>query len=161
MNRPIVLIPLLLTLLACSEPAYRFASDAGRSETGQPALHAVSNEQLHELMDRMNSLMQERFMTEPELDVERRKYARQVADTAQNLSQTVDAILATLPSLQLNATEQTAFLALVHKLREQTQALQEQAEQNRIDAIPSTLQQMDTTCTSCHALFRNLQREKS
>ncbi|TAN49430.1 MAG: hypothetical protein EPN21_11890 [Methylococcaceae bacterium] len=156
MNRQRLLIALLLSLTACTPPSQRFASDAGRRETGVPALHAVHDEQLRELMSRMNSLLQERFMTEPELDVERRRHARHIAATAQNLSQTIDAILTTLPTLQLSAGEQTAFLALANKLREQSQNLQDQAGQNRMDAIPGTLEQISTTCTSCHALFRKL-----
>lgn len=158
MHRAFRLIPLSLALAACgTEPAPPYiALDAGHRQTGQPALHAVHNGQLHELMGRMASLMQERFLTEPELDSERRRQARHISDTAQNLAQTIDAILATQPSLALNASEQGTFRALADKLREQTQTLRQQAEQNRLDAAAATLQQMDATCTACHALFRKL-----
>jgi cytochrome c556 len=154
--KPILFIPFLFILTACADSTSRAVTDTGQNETGQPALHAIHDQQLHELMGRMNSLMQERFMTEPELDAERRKYAQRVAKTAQNMLQTLDAILATTSTLKLNKTDETTFQALTEQLRKQTQELQQQGDQNRMDAIPNTLEQMKTTCTSCHALFRKL-----
>ncbi|AMK76029.1 MULTISPECIES: cytochrome c [Methylomonas] len=148
---------IVLILSACSSPGNQYSHlEGGRSQTGQPALHAVRDNQLRELMARMDSLMQERFMTEQQLDVERRKYSRQIGEAARNLSDNVGTIIAGMPGLQLNASEQTAFLALASKLREEAQQLQLLAEQNHIDAIPDSLHEINTTCTSCHALFRKL-----
>ncbi len=147
----------LLTLTACYSPGNKLHSElGGRSETGQPALHAIQDKQLRELMARMDALMQERFMTEPELDAERRKYAQRIAENAQTLSQTVDNILARMPSLQLSTDEQHTFQALAQKLAEQSRLLQDQAKSNQIDAVSNSLHQINTTCTSCHALFRKL-----
>lgn len=154
MNKSLSVIPLLLALFSCADSTPRAINNAGRSETGQPALHAVQDDQLRGLMDRMNSLMQERFLTEPELDVERRKYAQQISKTAQNLLPTIDAVLASLGTLKLSKEEENTFQALAQKLRKQTHTLQEQAAQNRLDAISSTLEQMNSTCISCHSLFR-------
>lgn len=152
---PLALI--LLTLTACYSPGDKFHSQFdGHSETGQPALHAIQDKQLRELMARMDALMQERFMTEPELDAERRKYAQRIAENAQTLSQTVDTIIARMPSLPLSTDEQHTFQALAQKLAEQSRHLQEQARTNQIDAVSGTLHQINTTCTSCHALFRKL-----
>lgn len=153
MKQPILLIPLLLALTSCADSTPHSVSDTSHSD---PALHAVRDKQLHELMSRMNSLMQERYMTEPELDAERRKYAQRVAKSAQDMSQTLDAILASSTSLKLSKTEESTFQALTEKLRKQTQELQKQGEQNRMDLIPGTLEQINTTCNSCHALFRKL-----
>lgn len=152
----ILLMPLLLALAACADSTSHSVVDVGHNETGQPALHAVHNNQLHELMNRMNSLMQERYMTEPELDVERRKYAQRMTKIAQSMLQTLDAILASSTTLKLSKAEESTFQALTEKLRKQTQELQIQGEQNRMDAIPGTLEQMNSTCTSCHSLFRKL-----
>ncbi len=154
MNRQTLLILSSLTLISCTNPTPHIVVNSDSSEVGQPALHAVHNNRLRELMGRMNGLMQERFLTEPELDAEHRKYAKQIFNTAQNLSQTIDVISATLPSLKLSAAEQTTFIALVTQLREQTQVLQAQTKQNHLGVISHTLEQIDATCTSCHALFR-------
>ncbi|MDX8128534.1 hypothetical protein QLH52_14670 [Methylomonas sp. OY6] len=154
--KTLYLAALLLMLSACSQNNQYAYLQGGRSQTGQPALHAVRDKRLHELMDRMNSLMQERFMTEQQLDVERRKYSRQIGEAARDLAATVEIMIARMPGLQLNAAEQTTFLALAGKLREEMRQLQQLAEQNHIDAIPDSLHEINTTCTSCHALFRKL-----
>ncbi|OAI00275.1 hypothetical protein A1332_19005 [Methylomonas methanica] len=155
--KTLYLSAIVLILSACSSQSNQYAHlEGGRSQTGQPALHAVRDNRLHELMDRMDSLMHERFMTEQQLDVERRKYSRQIGEAARDLAANVEIMIARMPGLQLNAAEQTAFLALASKLREEMQQLQQLAEQNHIDAIPDSLHEINTTCTSCHALFRRL-----
>lgn len=125
-------------------------------DTGEPALHAVQNHQLHQLMAQMNSLMFETFRTELEIDKERRRQASQIADTARELSGTIDAIPATLPKLGLNDAEQVSFLALARRLHEQSQGLEQLARANQIDAMGPALQQMTLTCNACHQLFRKL-----
>lgn len=149
------LFVIVLFLNACSDSdTHRLKLDTEQREIDQPALHAIRSSQLRELMDRMDILMQERFMTEQEVDVERRKYAMRIASTAENLSETVKAILLVLPSLKLNSEEQHVFLSLANKLDDQAQVLQTQARQNQIDSINSTMNRISTTCTSCHSLFR-------
>jgi hypothetical protein len=147
------LLAFMMVLTACTHPSHQ-PFIGGRSETGSPALHAIHDAQLIELMDRMDSLMQERFMTETQLDSERRKYAGKIAISAQSLSKTVDAIIAKMPTLPLTSSEQNTFLALAKKLYQQNQYLYEQARQNHIDAIDDALHQINTTCTACHTLFR-------
>jgi cytochrome c556 len=153
MKPSILFMLVFLVLTACADSTSHSVANVPSND---PALHAVRDKQLHELMSRMNSLMQERYMTEPELDAERRKYAQKVAKTAQSMSQTLDAILVSSTSLKLSKTEESTFQALTEKLRKQTQELQKQGEQNRMDLIPDTLEQINTTCNSCHALFRKL-----
>lgn len=142
---------IVLFLTACSD-----AGGARRTnlDMGHPASHAIQSAQLRELMDRMDILMLESFMTEHEVDIERRKYATRMASAAENLSKTVKAILQLLPSLKLNSNDQNAFLFLANQLENQAQALHNQARQNQIDVIGDTMNQISATCTSCHSLFR-------
>jgi len=56
----------------------------------------------------------------------------------------------------LTTQEQGTFLALANKLNQQTHDLREQASQNHIDTIDQSLHQINTTCISCHALFRKI-----
>jgi len=147
---------IILFMNACSDTGdMRYTKlDIEHSEINQPTLHAIRSSQLRELMDRMDILMQERFMTEHEVDIERRKYALRMATTAENLSKTVNAILHVLPSLKLNSKDQNIFLSLANKLDDQAQILQKQAQQNQIDSIDNTMNQISATCASCHSLFR-------
>lgn len=154
MRKWLFIIVLLLNACTNAGDIQQIKPDIDHREIDQPASHGIQSSQLRELMDRMDILMQESFMTEHEVDIERRKYARRMASTASNLSKTVHAILLLLPSLKLNSEDQNAFLSLANKLDNQAQVLQKQAEQNQIDAISNSMNQISATCTTCHSLFR-------
>lgn len=142
------------TLAACSNPGggvYEHVN--GHSE---PALHAVYFNRLHELTDKMDILVLDRFTTQTELDRERRKYAQGVADNAESMQQTIGKIIERMPALQLTGSERQTFLALAQKLSQQSRLLQDQAELNYIDALDNIVCQIKMTCSSCHALFRKL-----
>lgn len=157
--KPIVLLAATLVssvLAGCVPPPSTTTHVSKLPDTGSPALHAVSDAKLRELMDRMNSVMLDRFLTQPEIDKERGRYAQKMVEAARRLDSTVHFILARLPALQLNDAEQTTFRALANKLHEQAQLLQHQAPQAHGEDITATLDQIANTCTSCHALFRKL-----
>lgn len=155
--QPLIVFTGAMLLSACAW-TQKPSGQTGLPDTGRPALHAVSDARLRELMDQMNSLMFERFMAEPDIDRERRNYALKIADAADELGATVDVILSRLPALNLSPDEQTTFRALAVKLRDQADTLKAQAKLNRIDSIEQTLDQTSATCSSCHALFRKLGR---
>ena len=124
-------------------------------DTGHPALHAVTDAKLRELMSQMNGLMFDNYKTEPDIDRERRQYAKRIAELADTLSSVSDIMLSRMPALNLSADEQVIFQALDNKLREQANLLKMQAQLNRIDALDQTKTQIKQTCTSCHSLFRS------
>lgn len=148
------LIFLTASLIAACSQAGRHAHLEGLGETGRPALHAIHDQQLRVMMARMNALLQERFMTETQLDSERRKYAQRITEIARGLANTIDMIIDKMPTLALTDSEQAAFLAWAKKLREQAEQLYEQAGHNRLEDVDASLREMKSTCTSCHALFR-------
>ena len=93
-------------------------------------------------------------MTEQEMDVERSRYAQHIVEAAKTLSSTAESLVNKLPGLGLNVNEQSAFRNLAQKLGQQANSLQNQAENQRFDAIFATLHQMRSTCMACHTLFR-------
>ena len=143
-----------LFLSACNTTPQQLPR-SGLPDTGRPALHAVTDARLRQLMNQMNSLMFDRFSTQIELDNERRAYALRMAKDANTLSRTTDHIRSRLPELHLNDSEQATFIALANKLHDQAKILEFQASHNQIDAIPPTIDQITGTCSSCHALFRS------
>ncbi len=156
MKQCIFLTAFLFALVACTESTPPAVMDVGHNKTGTPALHEVHDKRLHDLMARMNSVMQERFLTEPELDAEWRRNAPKIAKTAHELSHALDDVLETSKTLKLTKEEKVIFRALAHKLRNQAQELETNASQNRTAGIYSSLEQIKSTCTSCHSLFRKL-----
>lgn len=146
--RPSALIPVLLLMAGCS-------SSLSRQPPG-PALHAVQDQRLRELMAEMNSLiLSEKEMTEQQRDARRREYNQKMAETAGVMGKAVDNIAAALPRLDLSPTEQAAFLALADRLRGKSREIWKLASDNHGDGIPETLEQIDVTCKACHQLFRN------
>lgn len=127
----------------------------GTGQDGAPALHAVQNDRLLELMNRMNALLFERMPTELEIDQERRRQAAEIAQVADAMAGTVDEIVASLPQLALAEDENTVFMVLAGRLREHVTTLQAQAHGNHIDGIPATVERMGATCDGCHQLFRD------
>lgn len=144
-------IVVLCLLCSCST-----APDHASFNMETPALHALQDQQLRELMDRMSGLMFERFMTEHEMDVERRKYARQIINAALILNSSAETLVKRAPDLGMNAEENNAFVILAQKLGHQAETLKNQAENNSFNAISSTLHEMKSTCMACHTLFRKI-----
>lgn len=95
-------------------------------------------------------------MTEHEMDIERRKYARQIIETADILQSSVKSLINRAPVLGMTSDEQHAFLAMAQKLGHHAEALKIQAERNRFNAIDETLHEMKSTCMACHTLFRKI-----
>ena len=156
MRKPELLaIALLLAMAACDSPPPRQAH-SGLLDTGQPALHAVSDARLRKLMNRMNSLMFERFVTEPDRDRQTQRDTREIAQAAESLGKSIDGIVARMPSLGLSESEQVTFRALADKLRSQAGQLQQQAVDHDIEDLSANLAQIHATCTTCHGLFRQL-----
>lgn len=143
---------LALVTSACSSPQTT-------PDNRQPiAQHASYDSRLRELMDKIEILSQERFLTDHEQDDERRKYTQQIATNAEQLARSTDGVIAKLPSLGLSAQQQQSALSLAEKLREQARQLQQQAQLHHIHAMSNHLQVIDTTCNACHALFKKLDR---
>ncbi|MGR9108254.1 MAG: hypothetical protein ACU843_15140 [Gammaproteobacteria bacterium] len=148
-----LLIVVLFCITACSRTSSRIPA-GGLPDNADPALHAVQNERIHELMTEMNSLMYDRMRTELDIEQERRRRTTQIAAVARSMSATIDGVITTLPTLNLRTDEQKTFAALVEKLKTQADQLEGQASRNEFGAIPQTLERMKRICAACHQLFR-------
>ncbi len=146
----------LSVLCSCASQSESSPASSGTSAAEAPALHAIQDRELRVLMDRMNSLMMERFMTEHEMDIERRRSADQIIAAAKNLAVTAKILIQKLPGLDLKTAEQKAFHDLAGKLEQDAHRLQIQAENQSFAAISGTLTEMKSTCLACHTLFRKL-----
>jgi len=145
----------IVVLLGCSaSPQTRYPNTL--HDTGNPALHAVQNERLSDLMLRMNALVFEQIRTEIEIGQDRRRKTLRIAEAAGKLQQSVDLIVAVQPSLNLEQHESVAFVALANKLKKQAIQLENLARDNQIEALAESMTQITNTCKACHSLFRKL-----
>jgi hypothetical protein len=153
MNRIVPAILVVNFICSCSASLSQDEFKDSRT-SDRPALHAIQDQELRELMDRMNGLMLERFMTEHEMDVVRGKYTRQIIATAITLQNTAGHLVNKIPHLNLTTDEENAFRGLADKLSQYATLLKTQAEHDAFNAIPATLHEMKSTCAACHTLFR-------
>lgn len=152
MRKTVTLFACLLLFAACSENHVH----TNASDPDHPALHAIHDQELRDLMDKMNALMMERFMTEHEMDIERRRHASKIIAASKNLAATSERLLQKLPELGLDTAEQKAFRDLAGRLGQGAHTLQAQVENQSFKAISATLHDMQSTCLACHTLFRKL-----
>lgn len=167
MHRLMISLVVCLALSACSSdskletanthlvsPSLSQASTHEPPDTGEPAMHAVQNSRLQQVMHRINDLVYAQLNNELNLGAERRKTAAEVSRIATELSSSEKAIIETMPSLQLKAGEESTFVALAEKLRVTALQMQASAEQEQWQMIPTHVETITNTCTSCHVLFR-------
>ena len=124
-------------------------------ETGQPALHAIHDQQLDEVMLQINALVFGQMRNELDLSHEKKLHANKIAQTAHELLKNVDILREVMPRLNLLPNEKITFLALANKLKSESAQIEEDAKHDDLKNIPSRLQQIMETCTSCHSLFRD------
>ncbi len=105
-------------------------------------------------MNEFNALMFEQMYTELELDQQRRKKAKAIAEAAAALNRTVTELPGILSNLQLTADEQDVFRGLAVDLQRQASSLEEHADRGDVEALRPMLYRMNTTCNACHSLFR-------
>ena len=151
---------LAVALAACTPSAQQQqrAEAPALANTGVPALHAIDSNELRNVMKRINNLMLERNLTSQEMDSQQRLATTQVMTAAKGLDESIEGILAIMPSLKLAPGEDTAFRALAVKLKEDAYKLKFQAETHQLELIPTTLERMNSTCNSCHALYRDFNK---
>ena len=151
--RILFLILVSLGAGACQAPA-TVPAQSQYVDTRGAALHAVQNERLRAIMGEFNALMFEQMYTELELDRQRMRKARAIADAAAALNKTINELPGVLSSLQLTPEEQDIFRGLAQELQDQASQLEEYANRGEIETLRPMVLRMNTTCNACHSLFR-------
>lgn len=123
-------------------------------DTGEPAIHAIQNNRLQQVMKQINDLVYSQLNSEINLSEQRQFKTAEIARIADELASSEKSITETLPSLDLKPDEKITFTALSEKLRHNALQLADLAKQNQLQTIPDTLDTITNTCISCHVLFR-------
>lgn len=130
-----------------------FAGCSNYSEV-QPSTHIIMSKNLQTLMAQMNTLLFDQIRTDVELDKDRYRNAKKVAEAAGELQKTIKLILEVQPSLKLGAKDDITFSTLADILRTQSGQLETLARQNKFNELPQAFSAVKNSCTSCHSLFR-------
>jgi len=171
MKRTVITLVVLFSLISCSverNPQPQAAEDFsegvtplpginplhGLPDTGEPAMHAVQNSRLQIVMQQLNRLVYDQLGSEIELSAEREVKTAEIARIAAELADSEEAIIGTLPALNLKDDEKLAFKSLAEKLRIGALDLQELAKEDKLQEVPTAIETLTNTCISCHVLFR-------
>lgn len=125
------------------------------AEEAYPILHAVSSQELRDIMRRMNQLVYEREMTALQIQAIHTKRHKELVDTVSDLVNSTDDLTKALPGLNMEKHDQITFKAMASQLLKEAKKIKRFAEENDHNAINSVYQDLDDTCNACHRLFRD------
>lgn len=148
---PAAVALVVLTLGCAPPPQVRY--EERLEETPAPAVHAVHEQRLRELMQDLDRLRDERLPKVLDPRVETRRQARTVEQVAQAMAESAPAIAAAVPP-DLEPADQQEFRRLAAELGSRSRALADEAASLTTAQRRERLAEIDRTCGRCHARFR-------
>lgn len=149
---PLLTILLISLLSACSQTG---AADANFERVSDDALHGLMTERISLLQRSIEVLLYEQNRTQSELDQTRRRHTAEIAAAALELRDSVADVVALEPRLRLSGASSATFVNLVQQLRSDSEALAELANGTRVGSLEDAVLQLQSSCDSCHNLYRN------
>ena len=153
LRTPGLLVRLLLPVLLAS------CGTGGQQINGQQindrgTLHALMTSEVNLQMTSLNALAFELHQTQTELDQLRRRRSISLAQAAGRLRQAAQAIPAASRPANLDTADDARFLELATALGGHAARLEQSAIDGRVELLEQQMQAINTTCNTCHALFR-------
>lgn len=117
-------------------------------------LHALKDNRLQALMLKINTLAYEQEKTRLDSEIELGQKAPQIILTAKELTNAVKQIKESRAIDMLSAKDKNVFITLADKLLMNAKELEAAAIKAEPFGMVRAYAQMQTTCGSCHTLFR-------
>ncbi|OWY70454.1 hypothetical protein B7486_16875 [cyanobacterium TDX16] len=153
------LFTVLWNLKGCA-PNDRASYELRLEDTGKPALHALREERLREIMSDLNRLTFESMPQEMNNHVQRNRDFVRLAEVADRLAQDAQAIPLVLQEVRMASEDRHVFNSYASKLQEEATGLAELARSRSMEALRTKMDEMITTCNACHSAFRILPRAR-
>lgn len=141
-------------------PNDRASYELRLEDTGEPALHALREERLREIMADLNRLTFETMPQEMNNHAQRDRDFVRLAEVADCLAQDAKAIPLILKDVRIASEDRHVFDSYAKKLHEEATGLAELARNRSLDALKTKMDEMITTCNACHSAFRILPRAR-
>lgn len=138
-----------IVLAACSTAQDRYRQRL--ADTGKPAMHAVSQDRLREIMKTIRNYPplqgnSAAHVVEQTLD-DVRAVARDMAQSAGHISGIAD-------SLGLSAEEKATFVKLAARLGNDSRELSRIPNGSSVEMVRGRIDRIEATCDACHGMFR-------
>ena len=137
---------------ACSQTAMQASSP---DRVSDEALHGLMTERINILQRSIEVLLYEQNRTQTELDQSRRRQTAEIASAALALRDSVAEVSELEPRLGLSSANSSTFVSLAQQLRNDSEELAELANGARVGSLEDAVSRLQTTCDSCHNLYRN------
>ncbi len=143
----------LAALAACAPPA-QIRYERGLEAAPAPAVHAVHDERLRQVMRVIERLDFERLPQALDKREERGRWVEELRGLAGALAASAESIRSVAPDLELEEHERETFLALTTRLQERARALEREADELPAEALRERARGIEETCDRCHERFR-------
>ena len=140
---------------SCTQPSQR-PYERKLASTGEPALHAVHDQRLRELMAGLNDMALDRMPQELEPGTADEATRRDIARIAESLAETSLQIPGVLEQVRMGDEDRRVFEALAVALSDESTELAKLARRNDVPGMRTTWDAMFSTCNACHKSFRIL-----
>ena len=131
------------------------------ADTGRPALHAVHEERLREIMADLSRLTFEHMPQEMNVDAQQKRDAVRLATVADLLARDAKAIPLVLEDVRMASEDRRLFNSYADKLHIEAKEIASLARERSFDEVKVKLDEMVTTCNACHSAFRVIPRVRS
>lgn len=146
----------MLAVLTACQRLERRQDPLAVTSTGDAALHAIQSDRLKGVMNELSGLNFERLPQELQQNGRRRaEHLEKAGALAAAMAEAAGKIPIALEGTELSQEEQQVFRALAKRLGEQASRLSDQVRADEGSAVDATMREINTTCVSCHTLFRN------
>ena len=140
---------------SCIQPSQR-PYEKKLANTGEPALHAVHDQRLRELMAGLGDMALDRMPQELEPGAAGPAKSRDIARIADSLAETSLQIPRVLDQVRMGGEDRRVFEALAARLSDEAAELAMLARRNDVPGMRTMLEAMIITCNACHKSFRIL-----
>jgi hypothetical protein len=148
-------ILLVMLLSACGQSGVAITTGTITEGVSDDALHGLMTERISLLQRSIEVLLYEQNRTQSELDQTRRRQTAEIAAAAIELRDSVAQVAALEPRLRLSPASSATFISLARQLHNDSEALAELANGMRVGSLEDAVLQLQTSCDSCHSLYRN------
>lgn len=142
-----------VSLLSCAQTAQR-PQPQPLINTGKPAIHAVMSDEMRQAMARLNQVSNVDMRAELYSGDVVAPHMDRVAAIATDLANAAEKLPALVDRLDMPSAHRQVFVKLAEKLRADALQLHDDAFRQDIQAARAAMDRVETTCNSCHALFR-------
>ncbi|MBP7936815.1 MAG: cytochrome c [Phycisphaerae bacterium] len=142
---------LIVLALASCGPTAEQRYQRRLADTGKPAMHAIQNQRLKDLMHKLTF---DPLSESEQGAVEEQRRADQLSEVATNMAQASSGMAEISKDLNLSANDRATYLSLVDKFRDQANAVGEAAKHKNFPEAKRSLERVQSTCNACHTLFR-------